>query len=128
MIGVQAAIKNGHDKVRVSDVAMIRAAVRLYAEDNGDYPNYPSGAYIAENNGNTLVQALRPYLPSIPSDPINVGAHNYRYDSGYNCSTGDINSGSNIVIYVPFETGAASNYNTSDCTPPDVDTYVVRIR
>ncbi|MCA9366399.1 prepilin-type N-terminal cleavage/methylation domain-containing protein, partial [Candidatus Kaiserbacteria bacterium] len=38
MIGVQAAIKNGHDKVRVSDVAMIRAAVRLYAEDNGDYP------------------------------------------------------------------------------------------
>ncbi len=72
------------DKRRVSDVSQLHLGLRLYAEQNGSYPSYPSGVKIGV--GDAIDADLQPFLSSVPSDLKNDETYYYEYDSNVNCT------------------------------------------
>ena len=90
---------NARDKARVSDLAQIQFALRLYAEQNG---SYPIGEY-SIGNKEDIDEYIAPYMGTIPSDEVN-----YRYDSKATCSADN-----QIVLYtLSLETSGERNFST----------------
>lgn len=69
------------DTRRIADLDQIRKALELYYLDNGAYPQagscpYDSNCYACSSQGTyttTLANALAPYIPTLPVDPVNTG-------------------------------------------------------
>lgn len=122
LASISQARANARDKIRVNDVETIRTMLRLYAEDNGQYPDSDYDGEVGEGVGPLIAG----YLPKVPEDPLDDEDHQYIYDSTYDCNDGE-GSGSNIVIYATMETGMGENRSASNCTAGE-DKYIVRIR
>ncbi|MEZ4200373.1 MAG: prepilin-type N-terminal cleavage/methylation domain-containing protein [Candidatus Paceibacterota bacterium] len=60
-VSLSAARANARDKARVADIANLHQALRLYAEENGQYPLYPEGVTVG--TGGAIDIDLAPYLP-----------------------------------------------------------------
>lgn len=59
------------DVERIGDITVIRNALELYHVDHGAYPNIPA-ATSADASWDALGEQLRPYLSSLPRDPVNT--------------------------------------------------------
>jgi type II secretory pathway pseudopilin PulG len=100
VIGILAAItivayngiqQRSRDTRRSNDSTAIRKALELYKIDNG---SYPLGGYYESTNSTwaSFATILRPYMATLPSDPLNDASHYYRYlgatGTSYSCSDG----------------------------------------
>ena len=79
--GVQARAK---DSTRSNDLTAIQKALELYKTDNGTYPNATanpgtSGWEVSTDVAGTFIEALKPYMNTVPTDPVNTSATAYWY-------------------------------------------------
>ena len=106
------------DAKRLSDMNQIRLALELFFEENGHYPGTPEGVAtggekIGDNNG-ALEQALAPYLPVMPADPLHDGStYFYAYDPQHCVSGGG--SGGASFGFNRSETHGAIRNETNGC-------------
>jgi prepilin-type N-terminal cleavage/methylation domain-containing protein len=101
------ARQTGRDTARVSDVAQLQTALRLYAEANDQYPAHDNGVLIGA--GGALDTQLAPYLSRIPRDPLHNGVTNgYYYDSNVTCTA----AGQRVLYARTAETADARNFST----------------
>ena len=96
------------DTIRTSDSTSIRKALELYKTDKGNYPI--SGGYSISTDNNFLA-TLKPYMGSIPVDPINNADHNYRYISTGDGASYGCSDGSKGNYYVLWFVGYESSSN-----------------
>jgi general secretion pathway protein G len=94
---INVARMKARDARRMADLTSIKKAMELFYDDNNRYPDISndgvstSGEVIGDNNG-PIEQALKPYLPLTPSDPLFNGStghedYYYAYDPAHNtCS------------------------------------------
>src|SRR5690606_7043599 len=66
----------------------IQSALELYYNAHGEFPALPLGTSSNDESWTNLSQALKPYLPAVPVDPVNnelepgtPGALSYGYAS-----------------------------------------------
>ena len=87
--------EKGRDAARVADIEQLSVALRLYAEQNGSYPDESSGTRLGE--GSDLDEDLEPYI-DVSHDPSGPGDDDryYIYDSSYDCP---LKGGAKIVLY-----------------------------
>lgn len=95
------------DKARISEIASLQLALRVYFDAESSYPNYPDGAVVGE--GGAIDTELAPYLPQIPQDPLGPGSNTYRYyyDSDHDC---DGNPGKVVLFVQTMEGTEAGNW------------------
>jgi len=74
---------NARDKARVSDLAQIQFALRLYAEQNGEYPTNEG---IIGEDALGINADLAPYMGTIPKDPKDGNDFKYYYDGNARCT------------------------------------------
>ena len=79
--GIQARAK---DTTRSNDLAAIQKALELYKTDNGTYPNATanpgsSGWEVSTDASGSFIEALKPYMNTVPIDPVNTSAAMYWY-------------------------------------------------
>lgn len=88
MVSITKARSNSRDKARISNLSNLKVAVRLYAEANGEYPNYPAGVEIGQ--GNQIDTDLAPYMSQFEGDPLSpetgLGLYGYWYTSALLCN------------------------------------------
>lgn len=70
MFGYRMQVIHGYDAKRKSDLSRIKNALEEYYSD---YNCYPTSTILSVCDGN----ALQPYLPSIPCDPVTKVAYKY---------------------------------------------------
>lgn len=101
----------GRDSKRVSDLEQISVALRLYAEQNDDYPAGSGELGV----GGAIDTALAPYLPDVPQDPRNDGTtYYYYYGRAVTCNGTD-----RVVVYArTMETGEHTNGPSTGCAAP----------
>ena len=104
MVSITNIKAQNRDKERKADVAEYQLAIRLYYEQNGDYPDYPNGVQLGV--GNTIDAQLSPFLPSLPQDPD--GSSQYWYDSAFDCN-GKVGP---VIFTTNMEMGGNSNFAT----------------
>lgn len=80
LTSVNSARGKARDARRLADLRQIQNALALYYEDNGSYPPVtygPNGSLagweVSYKDTTNWLNQLRPYLPSVPVDPLNVG-------------------------------------------------------
>lgn len=102
LASMSEARKKARDKQRVSDIAQIQLALRLYKDANGEYPSDPvfsGGETIGE--GGQLDSILAEYMSAVPHDPLGSPAdttYEYMYHTQTLCD--NLIVGENyIVIY-----------------------------
>lgn len=86
---LQDILAHTRDAQRLGDMATLRTALELYHTDYGAYPYIGEWVNSAASSWIKLGEALRPYLTTMPRDPINdvrerverTGAFNYSYVS-----------------------------------------------
>ena len=82
LASMSAAQAKARDVQRVSDLRQIRNALNMYYNDHGEYPDpteygghqstyFQSSATSGDQNWEGLEDALAPYMPKLPRDPIN---------------------------------------------------------
>jgi len=79
LASLNAARMKSRDARRMSDLAQIRIALEMYYNDHGYYP--PSGCgwdcngydYSYNSTWSSLATALKPYIATLPVDPLNGG-------------------------------------------------------
>lgn len=78
MVGVNNFRAKARDARRVSDLRNIRKALEMYFVDNGFYPpsgcGYDCNGYFVSydpSSWQTLENYLKPYISSLPKDPVN---------------------------------------------------------
>ncbi|MDP2741242.1 MAG: prepilin-type N-terminal cleavage/methylation domain-containing protein [bacterium] len=102
MVNVSSFRAKARDARRISDLRNIRTALDMYFVDNGFYP--PSGcgydcngySYSYNSSWQTLENYLKPYLSSLPKDPINSGCPPWSNDC-YSYSYGNVGN----TVYTP---------------------------
>lgn len=77
------------DSTRQSSLTDIRSALESYRAENGTYPpSAVAGSWeYSYTNAATFLSALKPYMGTVPVDPINDSTHTfyyYRYAAGTN--------------------------------------------
>ncbi len=144
VIGILAAIVivayNGiqtraRDSRRQDDVQVITQALELYYTDNNQYPTAGGSAVMgaswsttADASWQNLVTALKPYLGSVPADPISTAGvslltatgFNYAYRTGANCGT--TNNQMYLLVY-RFESASQVNTLSGTCTSGVIGPY-----
>jgi general secretion pathway protein G len=139
VIGILAAItiiayngvtKRANDTQRKSDVKSIAKALELYYIDNNRYPAGSGSTTInaswsttADASWQNLATSLRPYLSTLPSDPISspgvavtgASGYNYAYYANTNTFCGAAVGKMYILVY-RIENGSQENYLEGDCT------------
>ena len=71
-------IKDAHDSVRKSDLAVIRRALTYYFFDHSQYPDPGVDLEATSLEGPDWIAGLRPdYLKTIPKDPKQAGLVTY---------------------------------------------------
>lgn len=101
------AQKKARDVRRKADLRNIQTALELYYQDHGSYPGGCSAAVcaFASDSSAPWIPVLAPYLPSIPTDPINkftTGGPHATY--GYAGS-----SGNPIYTYITYHNDPTTN-------------------
>jgi prepilin-type N-terminal cleavage/methylation domain-containing protein len=112
------------DTQRISDVAQLQIAFKLYRETYGEYPQHAQPVTIGE--GGALDTTLTTYIARALSDPNgspSENAYEYVYDESPNCS----NSGNRSIVYAKtMELVQHGNWaQVCGGTEPGTNTYVV---
>lgn len=112
------AKKRARDAERISDLRNIQAALRLYVEEEGEYPDCPNGDVVGQVSGPTscgsptvsqIDTLIQKFISPVPRDP---GSAKYIYDSEILCET-DGYSEPHIVLFVTgLEQNGAGNWDT----------------
>jgi prepilin-type N-terminal cleavage/methylation domain-containing protein len=123
MTSYQDVRKKSRDTERVSDIAQLQLALRLYKDAHSAYPSYPNGITIGE--GGTLDTELGTYLSGTVNDPmgsVSETAYEYVYDSDFTCG-----GTSKKVLYAKtMERDTSTNWATvCGGTLPGTNTYGV---
>jgi type II secretion system protein G len=139
VIGILAAItivayngiqKRASDTRRRSDIEIITKALEMYYIDVGRYPAGSGSTTInaswsttADASWQNLINALKPYVATLPSDPISTPGVAVTGSSGYNyayyannstfCGAG---AGKMYILVYRLENGAQENFFDGDCT------------
>lgn len=86
LVSLNSARQKARDVRRLSDIRQILLALELFFDDNGHYPGLTNegvsnnGEFLGDDNG-PIEQALAPYLPAVPQDPLHDGSvYFYSYD------------------------------------------------
>ena len=103
---LQGIFAETRDSQRVGDIATIRTALELYHIDHGAYP-HTGWVNSATASWDTLGEALRPYLRSLPLDPVNdasapverTGAFNYSYYSSEKKNRGEGKPDDYVLVF-----------------------------
>jgi len=103
---LQGILAETRDSQRVGDIVTVRTALELYHIDHGVYP-HTGWANSATASWNTLGEALRPYLTTMPLDPINdamdrverTGAFNYSYYSAEKKNRGEDGRDDYVLVF-----------------------------
>ncbi len=73
-------ITRARDAQRKSNLKQLQAALQIFFQDNGTYPNVNKTCKSTENCWASLVgQGQTIYIKSVPTDPINNADHLYYY-------------------------------------------------
>lgn len=130
--GVQ---ERARDSQRRGDVQAIVKALELYYIDNGRYPPGSGSTTIntgwsttADGSWANLASLLRPYLATLPRDPISTpnanvqvpNGYNYAYFAGNYCGT--TNNQVFILVY-RYERAAQENILNGTCATPTLGPY-----
>jgi len=139
VIGILAAItivayngvqKRASDSRRKSDIELIAKALEMYYIDVGRYPAGSGSTTInaswsttADASWQNLINALKPYVATLPSDPISTPSVAVTGSSGYNYAYYANNStfcgaavGKMYILVYRLENGAQENFFDGDCT------------
>jgi type II secretion system protein G len=97
--GVQAKAR---DTVRSDGLRAIQDALELYKVDNGTYPVATanpgsSGWELSTDASGTFIEALQPYMKTVPVDPVNAATTIYWYYFYSTVSTPAVNAGCNVA-------------------------------
>jgi type II secretion system protein G len=79
LASLNSARSKARDAKRKEDIHSIQTALALYYNTNGYYPAVWGWAQSSDANWNTtqnFITALRPYIASLPVDPINNAVYN----------------------------------------------------
>jgi prepilin-type N-terminal cleavage/methylation domain-containing protein len=99
MVSVSNARENARDKKRISDVAQLELALRIYVEQYGSDIDCEQGVYIdgttAARSTGTCVDGVQilgfidSFLSTVPADPKGPGDADYYYyfDNNHNCTS-----------------------------------------
>ncbi len=77
LASLNSARMKARDARRIEDLRQIRLALELFFDANGYYPQSNCGwdcngyRYSTDGSWDSLANDLRPYIPSLPKDPIN---------------------------------------------------------
>lgn len=77
LASLNSARVKARDSRRIADLNQIRNALEFYFDANGYYPQSGCGwdcngyRYSPDSGWDTLATDLRPYIPTLPKDPIN---------------------------------------------------------
>jgi prepilin-type N-terminal cleavage/methylation domain-containing protein len=77
LIALGGARTKARDTKRIADLSQIGVALQLYYNDNSTYPNCGEWSLSTDSNWQTtgcLQIALKPYISSLPIDPLNAPA------------------------------------------------------
>lgn len=124
IIGVLAAVavpsiqemrKKSRDTERVSELAQLQLALRMYKDAIGGYPDFDAGVVVGE--GGALDALLAPYLPEIPNDPRGPSDNTYEYfyDSEMRCRTDNTN---HVVLFARTAEQTAQQNWVAVCNSP----------
>lgn len=142
--------QRARDSQRKADMALLQKALEMYYIDNGKFP--ASTGAVSPNSGwsssgdsswANLATALKPYISSLPSDPINTAnvtssdaalfvvnktKFNYSYYSGDSlyCSSAPRDNQMYIIGY--RMEGAQNQQLIGDCTTNPIGPYPSTIR
>ncbi len=119
LVSIQEVRKKSRDAQRISDIANIQIALRLYKDANDRYPDIPGGEIIGDGAG-ALDTLLAPYLPGIPRDPNTAGGatYTYYYDSRHKCPLLDNGAPRFAVLYAQtMENASKANWGVHPATP-----------
>ncbi len=124
IVSLNAARATARDKQRISDLAQIQLALKLYQTQNGEFPcenpsNCSASVQTQSANGrigegNYIDTLLIPYIGNVPMDPKGPSpTYNYYIDPNQICG-GNPNQ---IVIFAKtMETDTYKNANDTICT------------
>lgn len=79
LTSVNSARAKARDARRIADLNQIRTALEFYFDANGYYPQSNCGwdcngyRYSFDGSWDSLANDLRPYIPTLPKDPLNSG-------------------------------------------------------
>lgn len=116
MASLSEAREKGRDAKRARDAQELQKAIELYYDQNGMYPNTPTGALVV--NMNTGTADITPFISQVPRDPTNSGNYVYAYRIGNQGSAGQDAERQSYTIRMMLEadgifcklSGVAKNY------------------
>lgn len=85
LASLSSAREKARDVRRLSDIQQITLALELFFDSNGRYPGpaegvSTTGEMLGDDDG-PIEEALRPYLPAVPQDPLHDSSvYFYSYD------------------------------------------------
>ncbi|MEX2515205.1 MAG: hypothetical protein WD335_03685 [Candidatus Paceibacterota bacterium] len=99
--GPQMSVDNMRrfDQLRINDVQQIKAALRMYASENGSFPG----------NLSQLTSGQNTVLSSIPRDPMTAVAYSY----GVSQSADRYHLGATLQTYLRMDTPNDANFNSA---------------
>ncbi len=135
--GVQ---EKARDSQRRHDIGQLAKALELYYADNNRYPT-SSGAgsttinaswsTTADASWQSIINALKPYMGNVPSDPTatpngnvqSAGNYNYAYFSAGNYCNGSMTTNQAYLLVYRLEGSSQTNTLTGDCSVTPVGPY-----
>ena len=142
--------QRARDSRRKADMALLQKALDMYYLDNGTFPAStgavsPNGAWSSSGDSSwaNLATALKPYISSLPSDPINTAnvtssdsalyssnttKFNYSYYSGYSSYCSSAHRDKQMYIIGYRMEGAQNNQLIGDCTTNPIGPYQSTVR
>ncbi|MEK7099414.1 MAG: type II secretion system protein [Patescibacteria group bacterium] len=105
LTSVNSARVKARDTRRIADLGQIRLALELYFDANGQYPQSNCAwdcngyRYSYDNSWDALANDLRPYLPTLPRDPLNTGGCPPWSDGCYTYTYGNVGRNTNPPQY-----------------------------
>ena len=137
--------KKARDIQRIANVNQIATAIALYQLDSGGIPPGEDGVEYVNGNPEWIPGLVPKYISSVPSDPVDTGAHKFHYsrqgnnyevisfmeqngndaacgDGGSSCQYYEKSSGAFLVLVNPGASGWRFASSTEVVTtPPPTD-------
>ena len=91
IIAFNASRSKARDAIRLTDIQQLSIALEYYYDNNKR--TYPECGYVCDFNTNwqsgCLGEALKPYITTLPRDPLKKSSGGYCYSSHYHYNVGN---------------------------------------
>lgn len=133
--GIQA---RSRDSQREHDIKQLVKALEMYYIDNGEYPTATGSTTIntswsttADASWQNLANSLKPYMGTVPSDPVKTpdgnvqaaGNYNYAYFSAGSYCSGKMSTHQAYLLLYRLEGSSQNNTLIGDCSTTPVGPY-----